>query len=201
MTTVDMSDVESETVNIGAWCFGYDNNVEAANRPLRTFYVSNAGLIDRLTDKDDCNDSKYHGSRVANAAFVVTNGGTVDSSKTGLAAVSKAGYGVTWTSSNGTTVTNPETTTLKSGKTYTAAWTLATGNVEITYNPNISGGNDKNVVRVAVKNSDTDVARELFSRTGYTFTGWNTKADGTGTAYKTGDTMKADTMTLYAQWT
>ncbi len=201
LTTVDMSDVESETVNIGAWCFGYDNNVEAANRPLRTFYVSNAGLIDRLTDKDDCNDSKYHGSRVANAAFVVTNGGTVDSSKTGLAAVSKAGYGVTWTSSNGTTVTNPETTTLKSGKTYTAAWTLATGNVEITYNPNISGGNDKNVVRVAVKNSDTDVARELFSRTGYTFTGWNTKADGTGTAYKTGDTIKADTMTLYAQWT
>ena len=57
------------------------------------------------------------------------------------------------------------------------------------------------MVRVAVKNSDTDVARELFSRTGYTFTGWNTKADGTGTAYKTGDTIKADTMTLYAQWT
>ena len=199
LTTVDMSDVESETVNIGAWCFGYDDNVEAANRPLRTFYVSNAGLIDRLTNKDNCIGA--HGSRVVNAVFVVTNGGTVDSSKTGLAAVSKAGYGVTWTISNGTTVTNPETATLKSGETYTAAWTLATGNVEITYNPNISGGNDKNVVRVAVKNSDTDVARELFSRTGYTFTGWNTKADGTGTAYKTGDTIKADTMTLYAQWT
>ena len=197
LKTVDMSDVESETVNIGAWCFGYDK----ANRPLRTFYVSNAGLIDRLTDKDNCNNSQYHGSRVANAAFVVTNGGTVDSSKEGLAAVSKAGYSVTWTSSNGTAVTNPETTTLKSGETYTAAWTLATGNVEITYNPNTSDANDKNVVRVAVKNSDTDVARELFSRTGYTFTGWNTNADGTGTAYKTGDTIKADTMTLYAQWT
>ena len=199
LTTVDMSDVESKTVNIGGWCFGYDNNVAPTNRPLRTFYVSNAGLIDRLTNKDNCIDN--HGSRVVNAVFVVTNGGTVDSSKEGLAAVSKAGYSVTWTSSNGTTVTNPETTTLKSGETYTAAWTLATGNVEITYNPNISGGNDKNVVRVAVKNSDTDVARELFSRTGYTFTGWNTNADGTGTAYKTGDTIKADTMTLYAQWT
>ena len=199
LTTVDMSDVESETVNIGAWCFGYD--IAPANRPLRTFYVSNAGLIDRLTDKDNCNDSKYHGSRVANAAFVVTNGGTVDSSKTGLAAVSKAGYSVTWKSSNGTAVTNPENATLKNGEIYTAAWTLANGNVEITYNPNIPGGNDKNVVRAVIKDSTIDVASALFSRTGYTFAGWNTKADGTGTAYKGGDTIKADTMTLYAQWT
>ena len=202
LKTVDMSDVESETVNIGAWCFGYDNGVEAANRPLRTFYVSNAGLIDRLTDKDNCNNSKYHGSRVANAAFVVTNGGTVNSSKTGLAAVSRAGYSVTWKSRNGTTVDNPETATLRSGETYTATWTLVEGNVEITYNPNISGGNDKNVVRVAVKGADTTVASALFSRTGYTFAGWNTVANGTGTAYKAGDTIKADTaITLYAQWT
>ncbi len=199
LTTVDMSDVESKTVNIGGWCFGYDNNVAPANRPLRTFYVSNAGLIDRLTNKDNCIDNK--GSRVANAAFVVTNGGTVDSSKTGLAAVSKAGYSVTWKSSNGTTVPAPETATLISGETYTATWTLLDNNVEITYNPNIPGGNDKNVVRVAVKNSDTDVARKLFSRAGYTFTGWNTKSDGTGNTYKTGDTIKASNMTLYAQWT
>ena len=198
LTTVDMSDVESKTVNIGGWCFGYDNNVAPANRPLRTFYVSNAGLIDRLTNKDNCIDNK--GSRVANAAFVVTNGGTVDSNKTGLAAVSRAGYTVTWTK-NGTTVTNPETATLRSGETYTAKWKLLDNNVEITYNTNISGGNDKNVVRVAVKGADTTVASALFSRTGYTFTGWNTNADGTGTAYKTGDTIKADTMTLYAQWT
>ena len=199
LTTVDMSDVESETVNIGAWCFGYDHNVKAANRPLRTFYVSNAGLIDRLTNKDNCIDDR--GSRVVNAVFVVTNGGTVDSSKTGLAAVSKAGYGVTWTSSNGPTVAAPEAAILKNGEIYTATWTLAAGNVEITYNPNTSDANDKNVVRVAVKNSDTDVAGELFSRTGYTFAGWNTEADGTGTAYEASGTIKADTMTLYAQWT
>ena len=197
LTTVDMSDVESKTVNIGGWCFGYDKNVAPANRPLRTFYVSNAGLIDRLTNKDNCIDNK--GPRVENAAFVVTNGGTVDSRKTGLAAVSKAGYTVTWTK-NGTTVTNPETATLISGDTYTATWKLIDGNVEITYNPNISDSNDKNVVRVAVKNSDTTVAGALFSRTGYTFAGWNTEANGSGFAYKTGDTIKADTMTLYAQW-
>ncbi len=40
-----------------------------------------------------------------------------------------------------------------------------------------------------------------FTREGFTFNGWNTKADGTGTAYadKTSITPAAD-MTLYAQW-
>jgi len=40
-----------------------------------------------------------------------------------------------------------------------------------------------------------------FIREGYEFTGWNTKEDGTGTAYKSGDeiTMAGD-VTLYAQW-
>ena len=36
----------------------------------------------------------------------------------------------------------------------------------------------------------------------YTFTGWNTAADGTGVAYKVGDTLTiTETITLYAQWT
>jgi uncharacterized repeat protein (TIGR02543 family) len=40
-------------------------------------------------------------------------------------------------------------------------------------------------------------------RTGYTFTGWNTQADGSGTTYAPGDTLTMETapVTLYAQWT
>ena len=40
-----------------------------------------------------------------------------------------------------------------------------------------------------------------FTRTGHTFSGWNTKADGTGTAYNDGAnvTLNGNT-TLYAQW-
>jgi uncharacterized repeat protein (TIGR02543 family) len=39
------------------------------------------------------------------------------------------------------------------------------------------------------------------AKTGYTFIGWNTKADGTGTAYKAADTFTISTdMTLYALW-
>lgn len=37
------------------------------------------------------------------------------------------------------------------------------------------------------------------SRTGYTFNGWNTMADGTGTAFDA-NTKVADDMTVYAQW-
>ncbi len=45
------------------------------------------------------------------------------------------------------------------------------------------------------------IPNNAFSRTGYEFTGWNTKADGTGTSYSSGQTFKPSSdMTLYAQW-
>ena len=41
-----------------------------------------------------------------------------------------------------------------------------------------------------------------FSRTGYSFTGWNTSADGSGSAYAAGASYTANSaVTLYAQWT
>ena len=40
-----------------------------------------------------------------------------------------------------------------------------------------------------------------FKRTGYTFTGWNTKADGSGNTYAAGKEVSwYDNVTLYAQW-
>jgi uncharacterized repeat protein (TIGR02543 family) len=46
-----------------------------------------------------------------------------------------------------------------------------------------------------------------FTRTGYTFTGWNTQTDGGGTGYSDGQSVinlsvtNGDTINLYAQWT
>ena len=47
------------------------------------------------------------------------------------------------------------------------------------------------------------LAANTFTRSGYTFAGWNTKADGSGTAYGDRDTLTigAADLTLYAQWT
>jgi len=40
-----------------------------------------------------------------------------------------------------------------------------------------------------------------FRRLGYTFAGWNTQADGSGTAYANGETVTlTENITLYAQW-
>ena len=46
------------------------------------------------------------------------------------------------------------------------------------------------------------VKKNKFKRTGYKFTGWNTQADGKGTAYKPGDsfTLTDKDTVLYAQW-
>ncbi len=40
-------------------------------------------------------------------------------------------------------------------------------------------------------------------KTGYTFAGWNTEANGSGTSYDAGNalTMGSSNITLYAQWT
>jgi len=63
---------------------------------------------------------------------------------------------------------------------------------------------------VAMKNCEYNktyqLSENLFKRNGYTFTGWNTKANGTGTAY--GDLEEIENLTsvnqkkviLYAQW-
>ncbi len=54
-------------------------------------------------------------------------------------------------------------------------------------------------------NVDIKLSSDVPTRNGYTFLGWNTKADGKGTAYAAGAIYKNDqnggTVTLYAQWT
>ena len=54
-------------------------------------------------------------------------------------------------------------------------------------------------------NVDIKLSSGVPTRNGYTFLGWNTKADGKGTAYASGAIYKNDqnggTVTLYAQWT
>lgn len=54
-------------------------------------------------------------------------------------------------------------------------------------------------------NVDIKLSSDVPTRNGYTFLGWNTQADGKGTAYAAGATYTHDqdggTVTLYAQWT
>ena len=69
----------------------------------------------------------------------------------------------------------------------------------ITFDAN--GGTGTMNKQTAEKGSIITLNANKFKRTGYTFTGWNTKKDGTGSSFKNRAKVKlnADT-TLYAQW-
>ena len=96
-----------------------------------------------------------------------------------------------------------ETAASKAGDTYVYAngkWALKGNEIAITFDPNGGAGSMEPMsVNPGVGNKLTD---NTFTRENYTFTGWNTAKDGTGTAYADGEIVNfsADT-TLYAQWT
>ena len=109
---------------------------------------------------------------------------------------------VTWTgSSSSFTIKNTAQTRVSKIVITTAASTYT-----VTYDKN--GATSGSIPTDATKyNSGAIVTVKTNSgnlaKTGYTFAGWNTKADGTGTTYTAGTgtfTISANT-TLYAKWT
>ena len=80
---------------------------------------------------------------------------------------------------------------------YTFTFTI---NPVVTFKAN--GGTGSDYTQTVKYNTNTALAANNFTRTNYTFAGWNTKADGSGTSYTDKQTVKltANT-TLYAKWT
>jgi len=97
-------------------------------------------------------------------------------------------------------------TTIKKGstgnKTYYAKFTLNTYTVK--FNPN--GGSGKAYTQKFSVTKQAAMTANKFSRKGYTFIGWNTKADGTGDHYDNKQeildltTSNGKTINFYAQW-
>ncbi len=78
--------------------------------------------------------------------------------------------------------------------------------VTVTFDAN--GGSGVMNSLTAASNVSTSLTSNVFTRSGFTFTGWNTAADGTGTAYADAADVtqlaaaeyNGQTITLYAQW-
>ncbi len=78
-----------------------------------------------------------------------------------------------------------------------AQWTVAPS-FTVTFNGN---GSTNGTMANETNNSSTALTANSYLRNGYTFTGWNTAANGTGTAYADGATYPfTASATLYAQW-
>lgn len=192
----DLSDVYSSDFTIGDWCINnWYNTKEGEVAPEwannhKDIYVNNNNILNALLAKNKAGS-------VTKTCYV-TNGGTVDMTKTGFEAVSRPGYTVEWHQkadfSDAAYTGDPQ-----NSQNYYAKWTLSANAIEVTYDANISGVTAKTY---AVFTGGKHEAEESsFNRAGYTFTGWNTAANGTGTAYAVGDIIPTTAdITVYAQW-
>jgi uncharacterized repeat protein (TIGR02543 family) len=126
-----------------------------------------------------------------------------------LPSITREGYtlrGWYTTASGGTRIGGAGSSYSISGSgnvTYYAQWTVNT--YFVTFNNN--GSNSGSVPAVQSGNFNTSVTIRANSgnlqRTGYTFGGWNTQANGLGTTYAAGSasyTFPAQNVTLYAYW-
>ncbi|MBR6532720.1 InlB B-repeat-containing protein [Candidatus Saccharibacteria bacterium] len=75
----------------------------------------------------------------------------------------------------------------------------------IRYNGNGADNSEYETMTSHYLTNEGSLTANAFTRSGYTFAGWNTKADGSGTSYTDGQLMSdivesKEPLTLYAQW-
>jgi len=131
-----------------------------------------------------------------------------------LPTLTRTGYtfgGWTLEKTGGKEITSTSTVGVADDHTLYAQWTPYTYTVK--YDNNVDPENTS-ITQPTGSTSDSphtyDVPKALtnngFSRTGYTFIGWNTQADGKGDSYVNGEVVtnlssdKNGVVTLYAQW-
>lgn len=85
---------------------------------------------------------------------------------------------------------------------YSLQYSTMAWNYTLTFSANTGSGSAPASQIVTGYSSTTFPSGSALTRSGYVFSGWNTRADGTGTTYGAGTSYRinADT-TLYAKWT
>ena len=154
--------------------------------PLTLTYNANGGVGDDITETH----------RSGESFTAAQNTFTYDGKRFGWWSAAANGYGMKYAA--GLSATMPST-----NMTLYAHW-IDSDMYVFTLDPN--GGKSATgspfVTESCAKNTLGLDNYYSYSNEGYYFKGWNTKADGTGTAYKTTDVfiMPANDVTLYAQW-
>ncbi len=117
-------------------------------------------------------------------------------------AITKVGFSFSgWNSAadgSGTAYADGASYSFAADLTLYAQWTLIPVSHTVTFDAN--GGTGTMATQSA--SSSTALTPNTFTRSGYTFTNWNTAADASGTTYVDGANYSfASDQTLYAQWT
>ena len=142
------------------------------------------------------NNLSYSGSY--DPVYLITNGGIVSHTefkeKTLVDPVREGFTFGGWYESS--SFTGSAVNSVENGKTYYAKW-----NYSIAFDAN-GGSGSMSAQQVTEGDSQASLSQNTFTRTGYTFSSWNTAADGSGTTYES--TALASSVyngtTLYAQW-
>lgn len=200
-----------------------EDNTSASSTPFHLWYDVNAELGVTLTKGTKYSYEFYavHDKGTTKSAvnniitkgyYTVTfnaNGGTTPTASykvyCGLAysylpTPTRSGYifdGWYTSANGGTKILASDIYTRTSNQTLYAQWKINT--YTVSYNAN--GGSGAPSSQTKTYGTDLTLSSTKPTRTGYTFTGWNTKADGTGTSYASGAKYTANSaVTLYAQW-
>ncbi len=139
--------------------------------------------------KYSCTDSKVPSVTSSSTSDITVSGVTSTSATLKALKVGSSIITISTASDTNYNASNKATTNISiSGDTYT-----------ISYNANNGTGapaSQSKSYGVGIK-----LSTSIPTRTGYTFTGWNTASDGSGTAYASGaDFTNNDNTVLYAQW-
>ncbi len=205
---------DSDEWNSDNFVWGPCKFKSVAYAPGKAYSRSNNDLVDAKVD--------VNGSLTAIGAIYTTKGGADICSSNGTGQYAQQGMPGTETATyqynadGNNAVTIPitpaklhnadgsytETATVVAGITipYVSGVWGGTAKATITFDPN--GGEGTMAAQTVEPNKAADLIANTFTRADYDFAGWNTEADGTGTAYadKANITVGENT-TLYAQWT
>ena len=134
----------------------------------------------------------------------VNNGGIILSVPSGIAAGSAVTVVIPANTFNVGTgrnfgfITTTQTPSFANVDTGNATLSGGVSNSSVSFNANGGSGSMTN----QSASTATALSANTFTRSGYTFSGWNTAANGSGTAYADGASFSfSANTTLYAQWT
>lgn len=197
-----------------------DNVILPTKIPAKSFKVTfnaNGGSCSTASRDIACTFTKWNTKQDGSGASYVAGGSYIadmtatlyaqwTNNKVGaLPSASKTGYSFNgWYSSSTGGSKISDSTIVAGNTTYYAQWTAIGYKIAFNGNGSTSGTmSDFAMTYDAAK----QLTANTYSKTGYSFGGWNTKADGSGTTYtdkasvKNLTSTKDSMVTLYAQWT